>query len=93
MAEAAIIPLSITVVLAFPSALYGLWAGRSISARRLEGVGPLLGPGTAALIARADGPAPRKADDVRSAPGSKQFALGFIPVQGGAVLDAATRDA
>jgi hypothetical protein len=43
----------------FAGAPYGLWAGRSISARRLEGVGPLLGRG----------------------------------VQGGAFLDAATRDA
>jgi uncharacterized membrane protein len=71
----------------FAGALYGLWAGRSISARRLRGVGPLLGPGTSALIAWADGPVRPSADDVFSAPGSKRLVLSFNAVDGGAVLE------
>ena len=71
-------------------ALYGLWAGRSISARRLKGVGSLLGPGTSAVLAWADGPVRPGADDVFSAPGSKQLVLLFNAVDGGAVLEAAS---
>src|ERR1044071_3532423 len=37
-------------------ALYGLWAGRATSARRLEGIGPILAPGTSTLLAWAEGP-------------------------------------
>lgn len=73
---------------AVAGALYGLWAGRSISARRLKGVGSLLGPGTSALLAWADGPVRPSADDVFAAPGSKQLVLLFNAVDGGAVLEA-----
>ena len=72
---------------AVAGALYGLWAGRSISARRLKGVGPLLARGTSALIAWADGPVRPGADDPFSTPGSKQLVLLFNPVDGGAVLE------
>jgi uncharacterized membrane protein len=71
-------------------ALYGLWAGRSISARRLKGVGPLLGPGTSALLAWGDGQVRPSANDVFSAPGAKHVVLLFNAVDGGAVLEAAS---
>jgi hypothetical protein len=37
-------------------ALYGLWAGRAVSARRLKGLRGLLVPGSSMLVAWADGP-------------------------------------
>ena len=69
-------------------ALYGLWAGRSISARRLKGVGSLLGNGTSAVLAWADGAARPDALKAFSAPGAKQLVLRFNPVSGGALLEA-----
>lgn len=69
-------------------ALYGMWAGRSISARRLRGIGPLLPPGTSALVAWLDGPASQAALDAFRSPGYKGLVLGFTPVEGGAVLEA-----
>lgn len=70
-------------------ALYGLWAGRSISARRLKGVGSLLGNGTSALLAWADGSVQPSSLEAFEAPGSKQLVLRFNPVAGGgAVLEA-----
>ena len=36
-------------------ALYGLWAGRAVSARRLKGLGPLLPPDTSAVLAWSEG--------------------------------------
>jgi hypothetical protein len=39
--------------------LYGLWAGRSISARRLKGIAPLLKPGTSVLVAWDESPLDR----------------------------------
>jgi uncharacterized membrane protein len=69
-------------------ALYGLWAGRSISARRLKGVGPLLGRGTSALLAWADGPVRQQALDALGAPEDRRLVLSFNPVPGGAVIEA-----
>ena len=69
-------------------ALYGLWAGRSISARRLKGVGPLLGHGTSALLAWADGPVHQQALEALDEPEASRLVLSFNPVAGGAVLTA-----
>jgi hypothetical protein len=69
-------------------ALYGLWAGRSISARRLRGIGPLLLPGTSALLAWSNGPASSAVLEAFQEPGSSGLVLGFNPVEGGAVLEA-----
>ena len=69
-------------------ALYGLWAGRSISARRLKGVGPLLGRGTSALLAWADGPVHQQALDALGAPEASRLVLSFNPVDGGALIEA-----
>jgi hypothetical protein len=70
-------------------ALYGLWAGRSISARRLEGIGPILSPGTSALLAWSDGALRQETLDALAEPGSQRLVLRFNPVEGGAVLEAA----
>jgi hypothetical protein len=72
----------------FAGALYGLWAGRSISARRLKGVGPLLGHGTSALLAWADGPVRQQALEALAAPEARRLVLSFNPVSGGAVIEA-----
>ena len=70
-------------------ALYGLWAGRSISARRLEGIGPVLAPGTSAVLAWGDG-APHDRDlEPLAGPGAQHLVLLFNPVDHGAVLEAA----
>jgi hypothetical protein len=71
----------------FAGALYGLWAGRSISARRLKGIGPLLGDGTSALLAWADGPARQQALDALGAPDVRRLVLSFNTVSGGAVIE------
>ena len=68
-------------------ALYGLWAGRSISARRLKGVGSLLGNGTSAVLAWADGSVRPEALEAFSSPEAKQLVMRFGPVAGGALLE------
>ena len=69
-------------------ALYGLWAGRSISARRLKGIGPILAPGTSAVLAWADSPVREEMLDKLGRPEAKRLVLNFNPVPGGAVLEA-----
>lgn len=69
-------------------ALYGLWAGRSISARRLNGIGPILSPGTSAVLAWADGPVGREAFGELNRPDGRRLVLTFNPVPGGALLEA-----
>jgi len=73
----------------FAGALYGLWAGRSISARRLKGIGPILAPGTSALLAWSDGELRQDTLEALARPDSKRLVLQFNAVDGGAVLEAA----
>ena len=68
-------------------ALYGLWAGRGVSARRLKGLGPFVPPDTSAVVAWADGSLSREAIERWAAPGSQRLILRFIPVGHGAVLE------
>jgi uncharacterized membrane protein len=68
--------------------LYGLWAGRSISARRLEGIGPILSPGTSSVLAWADGALRENALDGLDRSDAQHLVLGFDPVPGGALLQA-----
>jgi hypothetical protein len=70
-------------------ALYGLWAGRAVSVRRLKGIGPLLAPGTSMLLAWAEGPVGQDTIGRLSTPGSRALVLRFNPVEGGAILDPA----
>ena len=73
----------------YAGALYGLWAGRAVSARRLKGLSGLLVPGSSILIAWADGPVSADTIGALTAPGSQRLILRFNPVEGGAVLEAA----
>jgi hypothetical protein len=69
--------------------IYGLWVGRSISARRLKRVGPLLAPDTSLLLAWSNGPVSEQTIDTLSAPQGERLILLFNPIEGGAVLAAA----
>jgi hypothetical protein len=69
-------------------ALYGLWAGRAVSARRLKGLSGLLVPGSSILVAWADGPVSPDTINTLTAPGSQRLILRFNTVEGGAVLEA-----
>jgi hypothetical protein len=64
-------------------ALYGLWAGLGVSARRLSSIRPILPPDTSMVLAWAEG-APKSA---QSPPGSEQLLLRFVSAPHGAVLD------
>ena len=70
-------------------ALYGLWAGRAVSARRLKGLSGLLVPGSSILLAWADEPVSADTIGTLTAPGSQRLVLRFNPVPAGAVLEAA----
>ena len=68
-------------------ALYGLWAGRGVSARRLKGLGPFVPPGTSLVVAWAEGSLSQETIERWAAPGSQRLILRFIPVGHGAVLE------
>ena len=70
-------------------ALYGLWAGRAVSARRLKSLGPFIAPGTSMIVAWAGGPVRQDTIGPYTTPGSQRLILRFNPVEGGAVLEAA----
>ena len=67
-------------------ALYGLWAGRGVSAARLRGLRPLLTPDTS-MVAWADETATQRSIGAWSTPASQQLILRFASVRGGAVLE------
>jgi hypothetical protein len=71
-------------------ALWGLWAGRSVSARRLKSVGPLLGPNTSMIVAWSEVPSPESALQPFLAPDAQHLVLNFNAVEGGASLEAAS---
>ena len=68
-------------------ALYGLWAGRGVSARRLKGIGPLLPPDSSALLAWADGAVTERTIGALSTPDAQTLGLRFNPVAAGAILE------
>ena len=68
-------------------ALYGLWAGRGVSARRLKGVGPLLPPDSSMILAWADGAVTERAIGTLSTPDAETLGLRFNSVARGAILD------
>ena len=71
-------------------ALYGLWAGRAVSARRLKSVGPFIAPGTSMVrgLGRRNR-CTRTPSDPHLHAGSQRLVLRFNPVEGGAILEAA----
>jgi hypothetical protein len=73
----------------FAGTLYGLWAGRSITARRLKSIGTLLPPGTSMVVAWATRPIDSATLHAYTTDDSQQLVLRFNPVQGGAVLEVA----
>jgi uncharacterized membrane protein len=72
---------------AVAGALYGLWAGRGVSARRLKGLGPFVPPRTSLVLAWAEGPLSQDTIGRWAAPGSQRLILRFNPVGHGAVLE------
>lgn len=67
-------------------ALYGLWAGRAVSARRLHGVRPLLAPGTSTILAWSEDTTQKTVDDW-AVPGTERLIVRFNPVGDGALLE------
>jgi len=68
-------------------ALYGLWAGRAVSARRLKSVGPLLPPGTSTVLAWSEADLTDQLLDGWSQPGSQRLVVRFNAVGDGALLE------
>ncbi|MEV0800083.1 hypothetical protein AB0I34_20495 [Kribbella sp. NPDC050281] len=68
-------------------ALYGLWAGRGLSARRLKGLGAFVPPGTSLLLAWAEGRPSQETIQRWAAPGSQRLILRFNPLGHGAVME------
>ena len=71
----------------FAGALYGMWAGRAVSARRLKGLGAFVPPDSSLVVAWADGSLSRETIERWAAKGSERLILHFNPVDHGAVLD------
>jgi uncharacterized membrane protein len=67
-------------------ALYGLWAGRGISARRLKGLRPLLPTDTSMVVAWAEGAVTEQSIAPWSASASEGLILKFSSVPRGMVL-------
>jgi uncharacterized membrane protein len=68
-------------------ALYGLWAGRGVSARRLKGVGPLLPPDSSVILAWADGAVTERTIGALSTPDAETLVLRFNTLARGAILE------
>ena len=69
-------------------ALFGMWAGRSVSARRLKGLEPLLSPDSSLLVAWADGPVTSETLARWLAHEAERLVLRFEAVEHGALLGA-----
>ena len=67
--------------------LYGLWAGRALSARRFKPLRSLLPPDTSIALCWAEGPLSDDSIAGWSAPASDQLILSFKPIAGGALLE------
>jgi hypothetical protein len=67
----------------FAGAVYGLWVGRATTARRLNGIGPILAPGSSMLLAWADGPVKRETIEMLAAANAKWLVLLFNPLRAG----------
>ena len=73
----------------FTGALYGLWAGRSVSARTLRASARSLLPDTSMVLAWAGEPVARATLDAFTKPDSQRLVLRFNTVEHGAILEAA----
>jgi hypothetical protein len=70
----------------FAGGLYGLWAGRAVSRRRLTGLTALLSPGTSNLLAWVDGAATSQDLHSLDSPGCQQLTLSFNDSAAGPAL-------
>ena len=68
-------------------ALYGLWAGRGVSARRLKGVGPLLPPDSSMILAWAGQAATQDAIERWMAPASERLVMRYDSIGAGVLLE------
>lgn len=68
-------------------ALYGLWAGRAVSARRLKSVRALLPPGTSTVLAWSEADLTQHALDDWSEPGVERLVVRFNPADDGVLLE------
>jgi uncharacterized membrane protein len=71
-------------------ALFGLWAGRSVSARRLKGVGPLVPPDSSLALGWAGSSASAEAIDGWIASGSQRMLMRFVADERGLHLEVPT---
>ena len=67
--------------------LYALWAGRSISARRMKALRPLLPPDTSIALCWVEGAVSYDSIAEWSTPATEQLVMRFRPMDGGAVLE------
>jgi hypothetical protein len=72
----------------FAGALYGLWAGRAVSARRLESARRLLSAGTSMVVAWSEQPITGAVLTPYVTTGSRHVVLRFNSIEGGVVLEA-----
>jgi uncharacterized membrane protein len=71
-------------------ALFGLWASRSVSARRLKGIGPLVPPDSSLALGWAGSSASTEAIDGWIASGSQRMVMRFVADERGLHLDVPT---
>lgn len=71
-------------------ALFGLWAGRSVSARRLKEIGPLVPPDSSLALAWAGGSVSSGAIGSWMASGSHRLLVRFVAEEQGLLMDVAT---
>jgi hypothetical protein len=72
----------------FAGALYGLWAGRAVTGRRLKGAARLLAPGTSLVVAWSEQPITDTALAPYVTADSRLLVLHFNAIEGGVVLEA-----
>ena len=75
---------------AFAGALYGMWAGRGVSARRLKGLGAFVPPDSSLAVAWVEGSISPAANERWAPTASQWLILRFNPVGHGAVLESET---
>jgi hypothetical protein len=67
-------------------ALYGLWAGRGLSARRLKGLGTFVPPDTSLVVAWADGSPDPDTIERWAGPRTQRLSVSFTPAGRGALI-------
>ena len=72
----------------FAGALYGMWAGRGVSARRLKGLGAFVPPDSSLVVAWEERPVSPETVERWAPNGSQRLILRFYPVGDGVVLKA-----